>query len=80
MVVLPRVVVKVELPLVSTDTIADVVTADEDPPAPPAPKIVVLPIVFVISDDPEVSTETMADVVIALEEPPEPPEPPAPPA
>jgi hypothetical protein len=37
MVVLPRVVVKARVPDETVETIAEVVTADEDPPAPPDP-------------------------------------------
>ncbi len=40
MVVWPTVVVKTELPEVTTETMAEVVMADEDPPAPPAPPAV----------------------------------------
>jgi hypothetical protein len=80
MVVEPTVVVKVEEPEVSTETMAEVVMAlDEapDPPAtPPMPKMVVEPTVVVMVLEPEVSTETMAEVVMAEEEAP--PDPPAP--
>lgn len=84
MVVEPTVVVPmVEPPDVSTETMAEVVIAEEDPPAPvedepdppapPTPKIVVEPTVVVpMVEPPEVSTETMAEVVIAEEDPPAP--------
>ena len=82
MVVEPTVVEKVEEPEVSTETIAEVVMAEEDPPVaedeepdppapptPPIPKIVVEPtVVEPIVEVPEVSTETMAEVVIAEED------------
>ncbi len=81
MVVDPTVVEKVESPEVTTETISDVVTAEEDPdsvdpdpdpdpdPAPaPTAKIVVEPMVVVISEEPEVMTETMAEVVTADDE------------
>ena len=59
-------VVKVDEPLVSTETIAEVVMA-EDATAPPIPNIVVEPTVVVIVDEPEVLTETIAEVVMAEE-------------
>jgi hypothetical protein len=64
--------VKVDEPEVSTETIAEVVTAEDDaPPAtPPTPKIVVEPIVVVKVEEPEVSTETTAEVVMAEEDAP----------
>ncbi len=74
MVVEPIVVVKVEEPEVSTETMAEVVMAEEPaPPAtPPIPKIVVDPIVLVKVEAPEVTTISRADVVIALEVSPAP--------
>jgi hypothetical protein len=86
-VVEPIVVVKVELPEVSTETIADVVMAEEDsptadepdPPTPPTPKIVVEPIVVVKVELPEVSTEKIAEVVTADEDSPPVPDPATPP-
>ena len=83
MVVEPTVVEKVDEPEVSTETMAEVVMADEeptepvdepedeepDPPAPPMPKIVVEPtVVEPMVDVPEVSIETMAEVVTAEED------------
>jgi len=52
----------------------------DDPPAPPAPKIVVEPTVVVKVEEPEVSVETIAEVVMAEEEEVVDEEPPAPPA
>jgi len=79
MVVDPTVVEKVDEPEVSTDTRAEVVIAEEDPPlavdeepdppAPPMPKIVVEPtVVEPMVEPPEVSTDTRAEVVIAEDE------------
>ncbi len=67
----PTVVVKVEEPEVTTETMAEVVMAEEeaDPPAtPPIPKIVVEPTVVVKVEEPEVLTETIAEVVMAEED------------
>lgn len=67
-----------EEPDVSTDTIAEVVIAEEEAfeepeaPAPPAPKIVVEPTVVGMVEPPEVISETIAEVVIAEDDPPAP--------
>jgi hypothetical protein len=78
MVVEPRVVVKVDEPEVTTETMAEVVIAEEEPeplPAPPTPKMVVEPTVVMNVEEPDVTVETIAEVVIAEEDDPPAPAP-----
>merc|ERR1711929_28075 len=72
------VVSKVEDPEVTVETIAEVVMADAEPAAPPAPKIVVEPTTVEKVESSEVTTEMISDVVMAEEDPPAPPAAPVP--